>query len=416
LRRLSGDASSPIRAAESVLAAVHPTLGRGRRRRLGTWSRAGNDEGRSARLRALSLQLLALLLIAAVAYLAVRNAALNLDRLGIHFGFDYLWRSAGFRIGESLIPFSPADSNGWAIVSAVLNTLRVALLGCVLATVLGTLVGILRLSDNALLFALTSIYVDVLRNVPALLQLVFWYTLIAALPGPREALQPVGGVFLSNRGLALPSLEVGHDSGLRLAIAAAAILLAWIFVRWQRRRSGARFPRLAATVGAAAVAAVAAAGIDAHLVFPTMQGFNLVGGTVLSPEFATLLLGLTIYTSSYVAEVVRGGILSVSRGQWEAAKALGFSHVRTLRLIVLPQSLRAVLPPLTNQWLNLIKGTSIGIAVGYPELVSVSSTMMNLTGRAIEIVAVFMSVYLLISLATACLMNWYNRRAMQRGR
>jgi general L-amino acid transport system permease protein len=378
-----------------------------------------NFGGGSRRLRSLSFQLAALLLIAVIAYLAARNAAGNLDRLGLHFGFDYLWRGAGFRIGESLIPFSPSDSNGWAIFAGVLNTLRVAVLGCILATVIGTFVGIMRLSDNALLLALTSLYVDVLRNVPALLQLVFWYTVIAALPGPRDALQPIAGVFLSNRGLAVPSLELGGGEGLRLAAAvAAAVLGAWALTRSRRRDLGARARRLAAAaaVGAAAILPFAVTGIDARIVVPELRGFNLVGGMVLSPEFATLLFGLTVYTSSYIAEIVRGGILSVSRGQWEAAKALGLSRARTLRLVVLPQSLRAVLPPLTNQWLNLIKGTSIGIAVGYPELVSVSSTMMNLTGQAIEIVAVFMTVYLLISLIAASLMNWFNRRAMLRSR
>ena len=418
MHRPSGDASSTIRATGSISAPVQSTLGR-ERRWLRGWPTAENSGGNIRRLKSLSLQLATLLLIAVIAYLAARNALGNLDRLGLHFGFDYLWRGAGFRVGESLIPFSPSDSNGWAIIAGVLNTLRVAVLGCVLATAIGTLVGIMRLSDNALLLALTSLYVDVLRNIPALLQLVFWYTVIAALPGPRDALHPIGGVFLSNRGLAVPSLELGAGEGVRLAaVVVAAILGVWALTRSRRRDLGARSRRLAAAaaLGAAATLVFAAAGIDAHIVVPKLPGFNLVGGMVLSPEFATLLFGLTVYTSSYIAEIVRGGILSVSRGQWEAAKALGLSRARTLRLVVLPQSLRAVLPPLTNQWLNLIKGTSIGIAVGYPELVSVSSTMMNLTGQAIEIVAVFMSVYLIISLVAACLMNWYNRRAMLRSR
>ena len=294
-----------------------------------------------------------------IAWFFVANAVANLETRKIASGFGFLGREAGFEIGETtLLAFSAADSYLRALAVGLLNTFRVALAGVVLATLVGTLVGLARLSPNWLLAKLSAAYIEVLRNVPLIVQLFFWYTLIAEnLPGPRDALEPLPGVFLSNRGLALP------------------------------------------LPGST----------------PVLEGFNFTGGMVLSPEFAALLFGLVLYTAAFVAEIVRAGVLAVDKGQHEAAAALGLSRWRAIRLVILPQALRVVVPPMTSQYLNLTKNSSLAVAIGYPDLVSIANTTMNQTGQAIEGVAVIMVVYLTISLSISAFMNWYNRRIALRG-
>jgi general L-amino acid transport system permease protein len=297
-------------------------------------------------------------LLAVLAVLAW-TAGRNLEARQIASGFAFLWREAGFEIGETaFLAYSAADSYARALAIGLANTFRVAALGVVLATVLGLSVGLARLSPNWLLAQLAAAYVETLRNVPLLVQLFFWYAIISeGLPPPAEALQPLPGVFLSNRGIFFP---LPGDA-------------------------------------------------------PELSGFNFTGGAGLSPEFATLLVGLATYTAAFIAEIVRAGIESVPRGQREAARSLGLDHAGEVRYVVLPQALRLAVPPLTSQYLNLAKNSSLAVAIGYPDFVSIANTTMNQTGQAIEGVALIMAVFLSISLSISAFMNWYNRRVALRG-
>jgi general L-amino acid transport system permease protein len=289
----------------------------------------------------------------------IYNTAQNLEARRIASGFGFLWREAGFEIGETgAIAYGAADSYLRALGIGLWNTFRVAALGVVLATLLGTLVGLSRLSPNWLLAKLAAAYVEVIRNVPLLVQLFFWYAIITEnLPDPGDALQPIANVFLSNRGVAFPT-------------------------PWST---------------------------------PVLNGFNFTGGAALSPEFAALLVGLVTYTAAFIGEIVRAGVLSVGRGQVDAAYSMGLTQRGALRFVVLPQALRLIVPPLTSQYLNLAKNSSLAVAIGYPDLVSIANTTMNKTGQAIEGVAIIMAVFLTISLSISAFMNWYNRRIGLRG-
>jgi general L-amino acid transport system permease protein len=286
------------------------------------------------------------------------NTAQNLEARRIASGFGFLWREAGFEIGETtFLVFSAADSYLRALAVGLGNTFRVALFGIVFATALGTLIGLARLSPNWLLAKLAAAYVEVIRNVPLLVQLFFWYTVISdGLPAPAQAFNPCRRVYLPNRGV---------------------------------------FP-LPGDV-------------------PVLSGFNFPGGATLTPEFAALLIGLVTYTASFIAEIVRAGILSVPRGQAEAAQSLGLTRRRALRFIILPQALRLIIPPMTSQYLNLTKNSSLAVAIGYPDLVSIANTTMNQTGQSIEGIAIIMGVFLSISLSISALMNRYNRRVALKG-
>jgi general L-amino acid transport system permease protein len=294
-----------------------------------------------------------------VLWFFVSNTAHNLETRKIASGFGFLWREAGFEIGETgAIAYSAADSYLRALVVGLWNTLRVAAIGVVFATLLGTLIGLARLAPNWLLVKLAAAYVEVIRNVPLLVQLFFWYAIISEnLPGPAEALNPLPGVYLSNRGIFFP------------------------------------------LPGSA----------------PELSGFNFIGGASLSPEFAALLVGLVTYTAAFIAEIVRAGVLSVGRGQVDAAYSIGLARRGALRFVVLPQALRLIVPPLTSQYLNLTKNSSLAVAIGYPDLVSIANTTLNQTGQAIEGIAIIMGVYLTISLSISALMNWYNRRVALKG-
>ncbi|MGE3161291.1 MAG: amino acid ABC transporter permease [Burkholderiales bacterium] len=375
------------------------------------------------RARALVPQLVLVAAVALALWYLASNTAANLEARRIASGFGFLWREAGFAIGEApFLSYSAADSYARAILVGLINTFRVALVGIVLATALGTLVGLARLSRNWLLARLAAGYVEVVRNVPLLVQLFFLYALITEnLPGPRAALEPLPGVFLSNRGIAFPLLAA-HPVHAWLALALlAGLAFAWGIGRWARARqarTGQPFPAL--TAGAAAtlglpLALFLAAGAPLALERPALQGFNFAGGGALSPEFAALLGGLTLYTAAFIAEIVRAGVLAVDRGQFEAAYSLGLPPRRTMRLVILPQALRVIVPPLTSQYLNLTKNSSLAVAIGYPDLVSIANTTMNQTGQAIEGIAIIMAVYLTISLSISALMNWYNRRIALRG-
>jgi general L-amino acid transport system permease protein len=347
---------------------------------------------------------------------AFMNARANLAQTGIGFGFGFLDKPAGFRIGEAAIAYAPSDSYARALLVGLLNTLEVALIGCALATLAGLFIGIARLSANPLLARLGTLYTEVIRNTPVLLQLVLWHALILRLPPVRQALEPVPGIHLSQRGLQIPVLTFAEGGSAVILAFALALLLAFANARRavrRRERRGHALPawpaNLALLIGLPALAA-ALSGARPSLSLPKLEGFNFTGGTALTPEFAALIFGLTIYSAAFIGEIVRSGIESVSRGQWEAARSLGLRHGLMLRLVVLPQALRVMTPPLANQYLNLIKNSSLAVVIGYPEFASVANTVLNQTGHAIEVLLIFMSVYLALSLVTALAMNIFNAR------
>ncbi|KMJ88661.1 amino acid ABC transporter permease [Achromobacter xylosoxidans] len=371
-----------------------------------------NDPG----VRAVVYQVIALAAVALAVWFLVSNTLHNLSVRNIATGFGFLQREAGFAIGETPIAYTPADTYGRAIWVGLLNTLRVAVLGIVLATILGTLIGVGRLSKNWLVAKITSVYVEVMRNVPLLLQLFFWYALITEnMPGPRQAHNPLPGVFISNRGLKVPALE-GNSLDWMLAGLGLAIVAILFLGHWGKKRqeaTGHVFPLGRAAIGlliGLPIVGWLVSGASLTLDMPELKGFNFSGGLTLSPEFAALLAGLVIYTSAFIAEVVRSGIQAVNNGQWEAAGALGLRRKQVLRLVVLPQALRVIIPPMTSQFLNLTKNSSLAVAIGYPDIVSVVNTTLNQTGQAIEGILIIMGAYLTVSLSISIFMNWYNKR------
>ena len=378
---------------------------------------------RSAAFRGLVYQIVAVLLVVAAGWYLVHNTLLNMRVRGIQSGFDFLQQPAGFAISESLWEFDSAHSYARAFLVGLSNTLRVAVVGIVLATALGTLVGIGRLSKNFLVRRLCGVYVETFRNVPLLLQLFIWYFVLTEfLPPIDEALQPLPSVFFSKNGLQypIPLWAMGH---VWLAVGAlAGCVAAWGWARFARRRfeeTGRALPSILPGLALLVVGGLLgwlAGGAPSALDIPEKTEITVVGGGAVTPEFLTVLIGLTLYTASYIAEIVRGGIQAVAFGQHEAAAALGLSRTQEVRLVLLPQALRVIIPPITSQYLNLTKNSSLAVAVGYPELVSISTTSLNQTGRAIEAIALVMLCYLTLSLLTAAFMNWYNRRSAIRER
>jgi general L-amino acid transport system permease protein len=364
----------------------------------------------------LALQIALVVIVGGIAYAAAHNAAQNLAKTHITSGFGFWDNTAGFDISQTLIGYSASTSTfGRAFWVALLNTLLVSGTGIVLATVLGFAIGIARLSRNWLLSHLAGGYVGLIRNVPLLLQLLFWYnSVLRALPLVRGSVSLPGGGLLNNRGLFLPRPEFFSGTGyvvvaLLLGIAATIALRLWARRRQDRTGEPTRvlWPAIGLIVLIPAVVFVAT-GAPLSFSFPTMGRFNVVGGVEILPEFAALLLALSVYTAAFIAEVVRAGILAVPHGQTEAAQALGLASGTTLRLVVVPQAMRVIVPPLTSQYLNLIKNSSLAVAIGYPDLVQVfAGSVLNLTGQAVEVIAITMAVYLFISLVTSLLMNLY---------
>jgi general L-amino acid transport system permease protein len=387
-----------------------------------TDSRAGVPWYNDERTRGLIAQVVLLGLVIFAGWWLVSNTLANLERRQISTGFSFLWREAGFAIAEQRIHFEPTDSYARALLVGLLNTLEIAGLGIVLATLLGTVVGVARLSSNWLVARLATVYVEVIRNIPLLLQLFFWYAFITqSLPSVRQALHPVPGVFLSNRGLAVPVPEFNEGQAWALVGFGIGIVAAIVLARWARRRqdaTGQPFPTIWAGLGlivGTAFLGWLAGGAHSALSVPKQEGFGFNGGAELSPEFAALLIGLTVYTAAFIAEIVRGGVLAVAYGQTEAAMALGLKPGQVMRLILLPQALRVIVPPMTSQYLNLFKNSTLAIAIGFRDFVSVADTVMNQTGQAIEGVALIMVVYLSVSLLISAFMNWYNARVALRG-
>jgi general L-amino acid transport system permease protein len=355
------------------------------------------------------------LAVALVAWLW-SNAVHNLSERRISTGFAFLGREAGMPIADAWLAYSPKDTYLRAFLVGVVNTLRVAVIGIVLATVFGTLVGIARLSSNWLLSRLAAIYVEVLRDLPLLLQLLFWYVLMQGLPPARAAWMPLGGVYLSNRGLVIPSIPIGTANLWVIAAAVVGLVASYALHRHLvARQLLDGLPRRLwpyALILVLVLPAVVSWGVGASwtVTMPELRGFNFVGGSTLSPEYSALLIALVTYTTAFIAEIVRSGIQAVSRGQWDAAMALGLRRSFVLQHIVLPQALRVIIPPMTSQYLNLTKNSSLAVAIGYQDIVSIANTTLNQTGQAIEAIALIMLVFLTISLGISLFMNWYNAR------
>ena len=353
--------------------------------------------------------------VAVVAWLW-SNALHNLSERRISTGFAFLWREAGMPIADTWLPYSPKDIYLWAFVVGIANTLRVAVIGIVLATVLGTMIGVARLSANWLLSRLAAVYVEVLRDIPLLLQLLFWYVLMQGLPSARGAFRPIEGIFLSNRGLVLPSILIGSPQLWVLGTAALGFVIFYALRRnliARQMRDGKPRPAWPyALILMIAVPALVSLGLGVRwtVTWPELRGFNFVGGLTLAPEYFALLIALVTYTSAFIAEIVRSGIQAIPKGQWDAAVALGLRRSFVLRHIILPQALRVIIPPMTSQYLNLTKNSSLAVAIGYQDIVSIANTTLNQTGQAIEAIALIMAVFLTISLSISTFMNWYNAR------
>ena len=367
--------------------------------------------------RAIIYQIAVLGMVGVVAYYLFTNTLANLERQNIATGFGFFSKEASFEIGESPIPYSAADTYARALLVGVLNTLKVSFIGIILTTILGTFIGIARLSANWLVAKLAAIYIEVMQDIPVLLHLFFWYVVFyEVFPPPRQALNLFTGAYLCNRGLivAVPEAHPAH-AYMALAFVAGCVVV-WLLRRWAIRRqekTGRPFPVFLVSLTILLVLPLATwllGGAPLKMNVPTLRGFNFQGGITLSPEFAALLLGLVLYTAAFVAEIVRAGIQAISRGQVEAAMSIGLKRGQVLRLVILPQALRVIIPPLTSQMLNVTKNSSLAVAIGFPDFVSVANTTINQTGQAIEGIALIMVVYLFFSLTTSAFMNWYNKR------
>jgi general L-amino acid transport system permease protein len=356
------------------------------------------------------------LVCAAGAYL-IHNTILNLQRLGVSTGFAFLDRPAGFGISQVPIAYTEQSSFGRAFLVGLVNTAICAAIGIVLATILGFIVGIARLSRNWLLNKLATVFVEVIRNIPVLLQLIFVYVVVlAALPQPRESFAIGESLFINTGGLFLPLPIALPGFNLTIAALIVAIIAVLLLARWARARreaTGQPFPTFWTALAILVLLPVATflvTGSPLEFEYPQANRFRIQGGLVMRPELVAIVLGLTLYTASYIAEVVRAGILAVNKGQTEASMALGLTRGQAMRLVIVPQAMRVIIPPLTNQYLNLTKNSSLGIAVGYPEFFSIAGTINNQTGQAVEVIAITMAVYLTFSLLIAAFMNWYNAK------
>lgn len=368
--------------------------------------------------RSVIFQAIAIIALVFFVYTIVNNALTNLESRGIATGFGFLTQEAGFGIGLTLIEYDETYSYGRTFFVGLLNTALVSVLGIIFATIIGFLMGIARLSSNWLVSRFAAVYIETFRNIPLLLQIFFWYfAVLQALPSPRESISIGDSLFINVRGLYMTRPVFEEGSNLIFIALAVSLVFSFVLSRWAKRKqeaTGEQTPvftvSLAAIIGLPLIAFFVA-GMPVSLEYPELKGFNFRGGISIIPELAALVLALSIYTASFIAEIVRSGINAVSHGQTEAAMALGLSRSKTLRLVVIPQAMRIIIPPLTSQYLNLTKNSSLAMAIGYPDLVSVfAGTTLNQTGQAIEIIAMTMGVYLALSLFTSLLMNIYNAK------
>lgn len=369
-------------------------------------------------------QIIAVVLIVTAIAILGDNLLYNLQRLGLELGFGFLDTQASFDIGESLIPYNPADGFGRAIVVGLLNSLRVIILGLILASIVGLIVGIARLSDNWLVRNIALVYVETFRNVPLLVQLLFWYSAVfLKLPPPERSVTVLNSIFLTQTGLYVPWFLSNATTGIWVLLLAIGIVgAAWAW-RWRTRmmlEQGRPGRQLLWAAGAIAIPLLLALILTRREPFvislPQVANDAIEGGLRMSPEFCAILIGLVFYTGSFIAEIVRGGIQSVPKGQWEAAKALGLKGGSSMRLVILPQALRVIIPPLTSQYLNLAKNSSLAIAVGFSDIYQVASTTLNQTGRAVEVMVIIAIAYLTISLIISLVMNFLNSRAQLKER
>lgn len=373
---------------------------------------------RDRKVRDVLWQIVATVGMVAVIWFFVQNASDNMVKAGIASGFKFLGRDSGIEVPFNITGYKPSDTILALLWTGIVNTLLVSAASIVVATVVGFTVGLLRLSRNWLLSSLAGFYIEFVRNIPLLFFVLFWYFgVLAALPTPRESYDFLGVIFLNRRGLSIPLPN--EVTGVRLALLGIAILIAVqiVLARWARARqarTGRDFPVWPVGLvlcGVLPLAALVAAGMATSWDVPSLRGFNYRGGFVLVPEFVALFMALSTYTAGFIAEVVRGGILSVRQGQIDAARALGLSPGRVVRLVVIPQAMPVIIPPITSQYLNLIKNSSFGAAIAYPEIVAVfMGSALVATGQAIEIIAITLGIYLTLSLAVSLFMNWYNAR------
>ncbi|MCK0208870.1 amino acid ABC transporter permease [Starkeya koreensis] len=370
------------------------------------------------RVRSIGLQIIALIVVVVLGWMFAQNARENLAAQKIATGFGFLDNTAGFGINQTLIPYSETSTYGRAFLVGLLNTILVAVVGIILATIIGFLVGIGRLSKNFVVRLISTVYVEVLRNLPPLFQILFWYlAVLSAMPNPRQSINILDEVFISNRGIIVPRPLFGEGTGLVLWALGLAFVAAVLFGHWaagRQEETGRRLPvlwvNLALLIGIPLVAMIVT-GFPISFERPELKGFNFVGGVRVIPEFVALTIALATYTAAFIAENVRSGIQAVSHGQTEAAHSLGLRNGQTLRLVIIPQAMRVIIPPLTSQYLNLTKNSSLAVGIGYPDLVAVfAGTTLNQTGQAIEIIAITMGVYLVLSIITSLIMNTYNKR------
>ncbi|MBP1875631.1 general L-amino acid transport system permease protein [Ensifer adhaerens] len=368
-------------------------------------------------VRGIFYQVITVIILVAVVYWIADNTIENLKRANIASGYGFLNGRAGFDVGQSLIAYTSDSTYGRALVVGFFNTLLVAITGIITATIIGFIVGIGRLSHNWLIAKLSLAYVEVFRNIPPLLVIFFWYSgVLAVLPQPRESAALPLNIFLNNRGIAFPKPVFGDGSQYVLYAFVTAVIASFLVARHARIKqeaTGQRFPLLWTVLGLVIglpLLAFLATGSPITFDVPVAGKFNLTGGSVIGPEFLSLFLALSFYTAAFIAEIVRAGIRGVSKGQTEAAHALGVRPGLTTRLVVVPQAMRIIIPPLTSQYLNLTKNSSLAIAIGYADLVAVGGTILNQTGQAIEVVSIWIIVYLSLSLTTSLLMNWFNAR------
>lgn len=369
------------------------------------------------RVRAIIYQALFLAALVFVVWLLVTNTIENLRARGLKSGFDFLTQRSGIPISDSIIDWDPDDTFGRAYLVGILNTLRVGIIGIILATVLGTIIGIARLSPNWLISKVASAYVETIRNIPLLLQLIFIYALFGnALPEQLNPFEFGAGFFLSKSGLIFPLLKLETAHYVAGAVLLASIVAIVFYNRWAKRRqneTGVSPKRLLPSLGILFLPAIAvflAMGAPGEFDVAQKTRFRFIGGGAIGPEFLTVLLGLVIYTAAFIAEIVRSGILAVSYGQTEAASAVGLTRGQTLRLVLLPQALRVIIPPMTSQYLNLVKNSSLALIAGYPDVVAIENITMNQTSRSLEAIMLIMAVYLTISLTISVAMNIYNKR------
>jgi general L-amino acid transport system permease protein len=368
------------------------------------------------RTRGYVIQIVLMVSLIAIILFFVINAINNLEKVGLASGYGFLSDTASFDINQRLIDYSSTSTYGRAIMVGGLNTILIAFLGIITATLIGFVCGVLRLSDNFLIRTTIGAYVEFVRNVPVLLQIIFWWVILLTLPKVKESMSFLETVFLNNRGVTFPSPVMGEGSGFVITALLISILISYFYCRWNNKRfenTGDRKSVFGLVIGLIFIIPLSMyflLGSPIGLDIPERGRFNLNGGINITPELFALWIALSTYTAAFISEIVRAGILSVSKGQIEAAKALGLPRKLIMKEIILPQALRVIIPPLTSQYLNLTKNSSLAVAIGYQDIVSIGDTVLNQSGHALEVVSIFMFFYLSLSLITSLLMNWYNKK------